>query len=133
MNKRNAGYQALLARLLVGLGLLLLAGCTGTPAATGSLQVNMAVDPPSPGINTATFTVTVRDAQGQPVDGAQVSINAVHPTMGHGGPSGTLTAQGGGNYAARGNFTMMGTWKVTVTVTKTGFDSVTKDFEVAVQ
>lgn len=126
------------------LAALVLAGCSAgaTAPATGdtggaptpaAVQVTLRVQPDPPVAGPASFTVDVRDDQGRPLDGATVSLNGIHPGMSHGGPSGDLSAQGGGTYTGSGTFSMAGDWAVTVTVAPPGGAPVSKQFQVTVR
>jgi nitrogen fixation protein FixH len=69
--------------------------------------------------------VSVKDAKGQPVSDADVSVTLVMPAM----PAMnmaemrnavTLKSAGAGKYSGKGQVMMAGTWNVTVTVKKAG-------------
>jgi hypothetical protein len=121
-----------------------LAACTGGEPTTGQgeagpaaaapvsraegveIQFRSRPDPPASGENT--FEVTVRAADGSPVDGASVTAVFFMPAM----PSMnmpamktsvTLVPQGSGRYEGTGQLSMGGTWQVTVTVTR-GADEI---------
>lgn len=142
----------LLLPLLLGVLLLLgLAGCgtsdaggstggTGSTATTpqsnatsGELQVSLSVDPDPPQAGPATFTVEVKDSEGKPVEGAQVSMSGRHVGMAHGGIEGQLEEQGGGRYQAEGSFSMSGTWRFDVEAVSGSLAPKTQTFEIAVR
>ncbi len=118
--------------------LLGLAGCGGSDAGTGAapsgdLQLALSTDPNPPSAGPVTFTVEVKDAKGQPVDGAKVTLSAKHPNMSHAGIDGELAPQGSGRYQAGGALSMGGTWSVTVNVSKEGLPSKTQAFDLPVR
>ena len=97
------------------------------PAAPGGPTLQIAVktvpDPPKAGENQAMVTVT--DADGQPVEGADVTVGLFMAAM----PSMNMPAMksdaklphaGGGVYRGVCNILMLGRWDVTITVSKDG-------------
>jgi hypothetical protein len=103
---------------------------TPAPSAPGAapaaaLDISFRAQPDPPRAGTSTFEVTVRDAQGQPVTDAQVSVGLFMPAM----PSmnmpamrsdATLPSAGGGTYRGPAVVSMAGRWDVTVTVARNG-------------
>ena len=70
-----------------------------------------------------TWTIHVEDADGQPVTGAQISVDGRMPAHGHGLPTQpAVTADlGGGNYRVEGlRFQMVGEWVVDFTIQAAG-------------
>jgi hypothetical protein len=106
------------------------------PGVTGDLKVALSTvpDPPTREQST-TFVVDVRDAAGNPVEGATVTLSTKMVLMSHGGIKGELVEKGGGKYEATGAFNMGGTWRVEVTVTgaKGSSTPTTGKFDVAVK
>ena len=102
------------------LGLLLLAAC-GAPsnlthfqATADGLTIALEVTA-SPKINTSEqFLVTLTDAQGHPVDGADVYLDLTMPAMPMGTNRPVAEAQGQGRYLASSAYTMTGEWSITV-------------------
>jgi membrane fusion protein, copper/silver efflux system len=106
----------------------------GAPAASGSavdIAFRPATDPPKTGDNT--FEVVVKDASGQPVTDADVSVQQFMPAM----PTMNMPAMrnetklpptGGGVYRGQGQVMMAGRWDVTVTVSKGGQQLGRKQF-----
>lgn len=97
----------------------LLAGC-GSPAATVRRQtvegLTIALEEPSGPVvlDQATFTITLTDAGGKPVDGADVYIDMTMATMRMGTNRPVATAAGNGTYRAQGTYDMAGDWQITV-------------------
>ena len=102
------------------------AGANGSQPAAG-LQLDIIFrttpDPPKTGDNQ--MEVTVKDASGKPVDGADVSVQFYMPAM----PTMNMPAMkseaklapaGGGMYRGPGQVMMAGQWQATVTVTRGG-------------
>jgi mono/diheme cytochrome c family protein len=104
-----------LAALLLLLAHVLLAQTAMTLTAT-----------PNPlGLGQNRFDVTIRDANGQPINNAEVALSLVmpadpktkHPEM---RTEGKLNSAGGGKYTGVAMVTMAGNWQVTVTATQNG-------------
>ncbi len=109
---RKMFFMSLLVLLSV-----LLAAC-GSPAtpATSAKQVNIKVETsPSPAAKgDVEIVLTITDANGNPIEGAKISVSADHPAMAGMGMSGSATDQGGGKYSIKANFSDSGDWKLTV-------------------
>lgn len=101
---------------------IVLAACgsaAATPAADNSAKpVNIKVESqPSPAsVGDAELIFTITDASGKPIEGATVDVAADHSDMSGMGMNGTATDQGFGKYSINANFSMSGTWKLTVYV-----------------
>ena len=113
--------------LLVSLSVLLAAcgSAATTPAeTTSSKQVNIKVETnPTPAMKgDMELMLTITDANGNPIEGAKVDVNAEHPAMAGMGMSGLATEQGGGKYSIKANFSDSGDWKLTVYVRKGELD-----------
>lgn len=66
-------------------------------------------------INTEqTFMISLADAQGRPIDGADVYLDLTMPAMPMGANRPIATAEGEGRYRASTAYTMTGTWEITV-------------------
>ena len=124
--------------LLVFLALLTLTACADSINATptgvvGSLQLSFSTipDPPVKQVENI-IRIEVKDAEGNPVEGARVELSSDMPGMSHGGPKGVLLDRGGGIYEATGSFVMGGTWRAEVVATKDGGSRTVGifDFEV---
>ncbi len=80
----------------------LVAACSGkTTQSVLSVALSFAPNPPVKGLDT--LTVSVTDANGNPVRGARVQIKTTMPAMSMAGPNLTATDNGAGSYTARGN------------------------------
>jgi nitrogen fixation protein FixH len=62
----------------------------------------------------AAILIRLSDAEGQPVDGADVYLDLTMPAMPMGVNKPIAEPQGGGVYRAQGIFDMAGDWKLTV-------------------
>lgn len=128
--------KLIFVNMIVVMSVLLAAcGSAATPvASTSSTLVNIKVETnPNPAATgDAEIVLNVTDADGNPIEGATVDLSAQH--TGHGGMemSGVATEQGGGKYAITANFSMSGTWKLTVYVRKEGLD-YKEEIEIPVQ
>jgi hypothetical protein len=129
--------SVILFGLLVGLSVLLAAcGGTLTPTAEAATagQVNITVESnPNPAvIGDTELILTITDADGNPIEGANVDVSADHTDMTGMTMGGAATDQGSGKYAINANFSMSGNWKLTVTVRKDGLD-YTQDVDFKIQ
>ena len=103
---------------------LILAACgaTSTPATSptaNGLTIGTDTDPSPASVGDVEITLAVKDAQGNPVTGANVIVYADHTDMSGMDMTGQATEQGNGYYAILANFSMSGNWMLTVDV-KTG-------------
>ena len=73
-------------------------------------------------LDQAGFTITLTDATGKPVDGADVYLDMEMSTMPMGTNKPVASASGGGIYHAQGTFDMTGKWNITVHATMQGKD-----------
>jgi nitrogen fixation protein FixH len=101
---------------------------TATQSNGFSISTQFAPDPPKQGPET--ITVTVKDASGNPVEGANVKIVTKMPAMSMDGPTLTATDGGGGAYAAQTNLNYGTQWTFDVAVSahgNTGTAHLTQD------
>ncbi len=98
---------------------------------SGSISLSTNPNPLKPG--PATFLIDVKDKNGKVVDDAKVSYNINMTTMDMGAQNGNATSQGNGRYSISAKMTMLGPWKVSVTVKMTDGSSEKKDFTVNVR
>jgi len=106
---------------------VLLAACGGAakPADTNSaksVNIILSTNPNPAAVGDVEIVFTITDADGNPIEGAKVDVNAEHPAMAGMGMSGLATEQGGGTYSIKANFSDSGDWKLTVYVRKDGLD-----------
>ena len=102
---------------------LLAAGCAGKAdkAQTGAplnLSTAFAPDPPKQGAET--ITVTVTDATGAPVKGADVKISSAMPAMSMTAPTVTGSDNGDGTYTAHMKLNYATTWNFAIAVAAGG-------------
>jgi|WetSurMetagenome_2_1015567.scaffolds.fasta_scaffold71528_3 hypothetical protein len=116
--------------------LLLLAGCgrvqQANPVTQDSYAVTLAADPAPPVVGDGAVSVTLRDAAGQPVDNAQLAIEA---NMSHAGMTPVMadgTAGKAGIYRVPLTWTMAGDWYVDVKFTLPDGQKITRRFPVQV-
>ncbi len=107
--------------------LVLLAACgsAGAPVDTvSSKPVNIKVETsPAPAMmGDMEVILTITDASGNPIEGAQVDVSADHTDMTGMTMGGPTSEQGGGRYAINANFSMSGNWVLTVYVRKAELD-----------
>lgn len=116
------------ALLTVGLAMLvaLLAACGQATAPTRLAQtvdgLTITLEATAnPKLNAAEqLTVTLADAQGQPVDGADVYVDLTMPAMPMGTNRPIAEPAGQGGYRASTAYTMTGEWEVTVVASVAG-------------
>jgi len=133
MTKEYSFRRSLAGRTLTSLALVLvlLSGCSGTASSatretmTQKQQVDRMVialeAPAKPRLLTQEdVVVTLTDTAGKPVDGAQVWLGLVMPTMQHSPNEPDAASAGQGRYTARTLFTMAGTWNIEVHATVQG-------------
>lgn len=111
---------------------------TATPGVPARLAIALATQPTVPRIGENVFEVSVKDAEGRPMNDATVSLAFFMPPMPSMGmpamrSSATIPAAGGGLYRGPGDVPMAGTWQVTVTVSRAGQTLGTKRLTVVVQ
>jgi nitrogen fixation protein FixH len=68
--------------------------------------------------------VTLTNPEGRPVEGAEVWLALIMPTMQMSPNEPDATAEGGGRYRAKTLFTMSGTWEVEVHATVQGQEHI---------
>ncbi len=94
-------------------------------AAPAGLDIAFRSEPDPPRLGDNTFEVTVKDAQGQPVTDAAVTVTFFMPAMPSMGmpamrSAAALPHAGGGTYRGSGQVPMAGRWDLTVTVSRDG-------------
>lgn len=113
----------------------LLAGCSGSAqtheTANDPVKFALETNPNPPVAGKIEVILKLQDQQGQPLTGATVDVSADHTDMTGMTMSGPATEQEEGKYAITADFSMSGTWKITVYVRKEGLD-VKKDFELKI-
>ncbi len=111
--------------MLVLLSTALAACGSSAPADSASSKpVNIKVETsPAPAVmGDMELILTITDASGTPIEGAQVDVSADHTDMTGMTMGGAATEQGGGSYAINANFSMTGNWVLTVYVRKGDLD-----------
>jgi nitrogen fixation protein FixH len=112
---------------------LMLAACRQTEAVPAAdLQLTLTAEPTGWGVGSATLLITARDATGDPVDDAAVTVRG---DMSHAGMQPVLseaTPLGDGRYRADFEWTMAGDWIVTVDATLPDGRRTTQTFDFAV-
>jgi hypothetical protein len=116
--------------------LLLLVGCgrvqQANPTTSDSYVVTLAADPAPPVVGDAAVSVTLRDAAGQPVDNAQLAIEA---NMSHAGMTPVMANSAAGKdgvYRVPLTWTMAGDWVVDVKFTLPDGQKITRRFPLQV-
>lgn len=104
---------------------LLLAACGGSsPAATASpahgLSITLETVPSPATMGDVEIRLTIQDAVGAPVTGANVIVSADHTDMSGMNMSGQANETRNGIYVIRSNFSMSGNWMLKVEVTRNG-------------
>lgn len=120
-----------------GVAVLVVAGvataCQPSAPAEADIHMALSVSPDPPTLAPADVTVQLTDAQGQPLDGADVHLEG---DMDMGGMQPVLSeteATGRGQYVAKGvNFGMAGDWVVTVAVSLPSGEQANQKFDLSV-
>ena len=128
--------KAIVINVFVLLSVLLTA-CGGAAApteapSTKSVNIVLSTNPNPAVVGDVEIVFTITDANGNPIEGAKVDVNAEHPAMAGMGMSGQATEQGGGIYSIKANFSDSGDWKLTIYVRKDGLD-YKEDIELKIQ
>lgn len=112
-------YRSLLLSLLF-VGALAASACSGsgvTPTISlASIKLTTNPNPPTSG--NIELVATIADANGQPLDEAEVFVFSSHTEMTSMAMNGKAIAKGSGQYRLQTNFSMNGRWKITVQVKK---------------
>lgn len=96
-----------------------------------TVNITLNTDPRTPVVGNNKLIFDIQDSNGQPLLGANVEISADHTDMSGMSMNGLATEQGNGKYAITADFSMSGTWKITVSVQKESLD-FTKDFQMSI-
>ena len=125
---------------LVAVLLALLAACSKSKVTSsdalhaGDLLVQIALDPDPPRAGDNVLHVTVKDAQGKPVDGARVGLVYDMPAMGampEMKGNGESKPLGGGKYDVSYSLSMLGDWTVTLGIEAPGHPPADLRFKVS--
>lgn len=113
-----------LAFLILAASLLAACGAPSTPAGqeAAAIQVRLETTPDPVEIGDAELALTISDANGAPIDGAQVDVSADHKDMSGMTMGGAASGHGSGKYVIQANFSMSGNWLVSVYVRKGELD-----------
>ncbi len=128
-----------LAVVIFLLSALLISGCAATaptaaPAASGPPQVTLATNPdPASSASETELIIDVKDAAGQPLNGAGVIVTVDMADHSMGAMQGPATDQGNGRYATRVPLDMAGQWQVVVEVRQGDALLTTQQFVIPVQ
>ena len=95
-------------------------------------KITLSTNPNPLRLGQVTFTIDVKDKNDKSVDNAAVFFDINMTTMNMGTQKGTAISQGKGQYAAVGNMSMRGPWRVRTTVKLPDGSSESKDFIVNV-
>src|SRR2546430_1198083 len=121
--------------------LVLLAACSKSKTSSadalhaGDLLVQIALDPDPPRAGDNVLHVTVKDAQGKPVDGARVSLVYDMPAMGampEMKGNGQSKPMGGGKYDVSYSLLMLGDWYITLGIYSPDLLASEQDYLVAI-
>jgi Cu(I)/Ag(I) efflux system membrane fusion protein len=112
-----------LALVLIGFVAASCARQKPTAAKAGDFDVQVAIDPDPPTTGENRLHISIRDASGKPVDGAQLTFEYDMPAMGampemKGG--GDVNAEGEGRYTVAYPLSMQGDWSLTLGIDAPG-------------
>ncbi len=102
-------------------------------AGSGNGDISLLTNPNPARTGKTTLIVSVKDKDGKSVDNAKVNFTLNMTSMNMGTQQGSATSQGNGQYAADGNFSMGGPWKISTQVTMPDGTNENKDFDINVQ
>jgi len=128
------GGRGAIGQALLGLAILLvllgLSGCGGSGSTASKLitqkqrvdQLTIALEAPEkpPLLVEQELMIELTDQSGQPIDGAEVWMALVMPTMQHSPNEPDAVTAGPGRYKASALFTMVGNWNVEIHATVRG-------------
>jgi hypothetical protein len=132
--RRRHGRANMFQRMVLGgatlLLLVALGACGGTGSTVGRLvtqkqivdRLTIALEAPAqtPLLAEQELVVDLTDQAGQPIDGAEVWLALVMPTMQHSPNEPDAVADGPGRYKAKALFTMVGNWNIQIHATVHG-------------
>jgi len=103
------------------------------PAPDDGYSVSLASEPASPAVGAGTLLITLRDASGQPVEGARLEVEG---NMSHAGMipvAGAVQSAEAGEYRVAIEWTMAGDWFVDVKFSLPDGAAVTRRFPIGVR
>ncbi len=118
------------ARLFFAATALFVIGCGSPAPETSAVQVEMTLQPSPPVVGDANVLLRLIDAEGKPLEGAEVQVEG---NMNHAGmkPSFAEVSEiAPGEYAGTLDFTMAGDWFVLVTATTPDGEVVERKIDV---
>lgn len=127
MSHKRILEQSLVLLLLVTLALT---ACQQAEDNLPDVSVDLAISPDPPQVGPATVTVTLHDADGEPIGGAEMKLEG---TMTHAGMVPVFadaTETEPGQYEATLEFTMGGDWIIIVRATLPDGRSLEREFDV---
>jgi hypothetical protein len=116
--------------MLLLVATLALSACQKAEEDLPDVSVDLAVSPDPPVVGPATVTVTLRDADGEPIDGAEMKLEG---TMTHAGMVPVFAdaiETEPGQYEASLEFTMGGDWIIIVRATLPDGRSLEREIDV---
>lgn len=103
------------------------------PATAGALSIDLRTEPDPPTPGRLEFFITVKDAGGQPVENADVTLSYEMTTMNMGLSSGRAGDIGGGVYAIKSSLDHGGVLSITVEVLRQNTVLGSQQFEIEVK
>jgi Cu(I)/Ag(I) efflux system membrane fusion protein len=125
MSGGTSGYRTGAWVVAAALALMATAACRGkatdqaVATRAGAFTVEAALDPDPPRQEGNALRVTVKDAQGKPVESATVGFEYLMPAMGAMAEmrgKGEVSAKGSGRYEVKFDVPMTGAWNLTLTI-----------------
>jgi len=98
----------------------------------GLYKLSLSPDPDPPTAGPAGLWIVVTDADEQPIEGADITLDPWMPEHGHGASQAPVVSDlGGGDYFAEWTYSMPGYWEITLDVTgPEGADDVVLAYDV---
>ena len=103
-------------------------------ADTGGLVIDLGTKPDPPVAGQVELTITIKDANQQAVDGAEVNLLVSHSSMATMLMQNTAASTGNGQYSAPFDFSQdsQGDWRVTVEVRNVQPETIRKNFVITI-
>jgi hypothetical protein len=108
------------------------AGAPAEPVSSEPVNIKVETNPAPAMMGDMEVILNITDANGSPIQGAQVDVSADHTDMTGMTMGGAATEQDAGRYAINANFSMSGNWLLTVYVRKGDLD-YKEDIQLTVQ
>ena len=129
---RKLAVRIAILAIVVSLAVGCSRGGTDTDNSVDDISMKLSVTPDPPKIGPAVIEITLRDAEGDPIEDANLEIEG---NMSHAGMepvNAEISSSGDGNYVSKGfEFTMGGDWVITVSGTLSDGRELRRTFDLS--